>query len=1126
MKKTVPIQRYLLKAMRITVTQLLLSILICYISVAHGTHAQELLHKEISLQMQSTEIKHILSKIEKQAKIRFVYSTNSIQLRQKATINVLNRPLSKVLDELLAPIQVQYEVVDSHILLSKKTFEVVPLPPVLPPADRNINGKVTDEKGEGLPGVSVVIKGTQRGIVTSPEGNFQITVDNEGGMLIFSFVGYQSQEIVVGNQTEISISMKADVKALSEVVVVGYGTQKKTSVTAAVSSMQGEEISKLPITNLSNGLGGRSSGVIVGQGSGEPGRDGSNIYIRGISSTGSNQPLLIVDGIPRDFQKLDPNTIESLTVLKDAAAVAPYGVAGANGVILVTTKRGKTGEPTLSYNGYIGFQNPTARQKHVKPYEFAQLKNLAAQNDGLPIPYNQDALRKFQDGSAPDVFPVDDVWNELARKNAVLTNHNIEVTGGSDRAKYYASFGYQHQAGLWPTTGENKYNLALNIDADVTKSTKLFFNFNGRMQKNWYPPIGTNRIFELIGYSHPARGGPLVFSNGMYGKFIMGSIYNKGYARENTTALFSQLSIEQKVPFISGLSLKGTVAFDPTYSNNKTWLMPVQLATIDTTKTPHVIKDGVFGQTKSSLTQDYINRYQLTFQASLHYAKSFGKNNVTVLGVLESKENSLSNFGAVRRNYDLDIDELNMGSSNQADLSNSGASSMGRQLGLVYRLAYNYGDRYLFEASGRYDGSYYFASDKRFGFFPAFSVGWRVSEESFMKSVRWIDNLKIRGSYGEVGALAGSDYQYLTLYGVSSPAYVIGGSAVQGVSESAEANRNITWERAQKTDVGVEASLWKGLLNIEADYFFEKRANMLVRPDVIVPDEYGIGLSQVNDGIMSNQGFEFALSSRHKFSNDLNVSLGANFTFARNKLIQVFETAVTYDNPNRRRTGRPLNTQYGLQSLGFFSAENFDESGNLKEGIAVQPWGRVQPGDIRYADLNNDGKINNDDETVIGKTAVPVVLFGISPSISYKNFNIDLLLQGTGNRDFYMDGEGAWLFHNGMGAFTDNLDYWTPENTNARNPRVTSVPTPNNTQRSSFWMKDMAYLRLKNATISYNVPSPVTGKIGVQSVRVYVSGQNVLTKSKIKSFDPEVSNNLGRNYPQQRVMSVGLNITF
>ncbi|GAA4438979.1 TonB-dependent receptor [Ravibacter arvi] len=1121
--------------MRITFSYFILLFGTIQLLTASTGNSQELHQISVTISAQKESMKAVLRKIEQKTGMSFVLPMNEVDTYIVESLPGKRRDVKTTLDLIFANTDLGYRQINKRSIVvyvknadrNKKTpssgsAEIDQAKEVVPPS---INGKVVDEKGDGLPGVSIMLKGTQQGTITNENGHFQLDA-GEGAVLVLSFVGYETQEFTVKRETFVSISMKVDQKSFEEIVVVGYGTQKKTSLTAAVSSMKGEEISKVPTTNLSNNLGGRLAGVIVRQNSGEPGRDESSIYVRGISSTGNNQPLLIVDGIPRDFQKLDPNTIESLTVLKDAAAVAPYGVAGANGVVLVTTKRGKPGAPTLTYNGYVGFQNPTAYQKHVSPYEFALLKNLAAQNDGLPIPYTEQALQKFRDGTRPDVFPVDDVWKALTKKNALLTNHNVEVNGGTERARYYAAFGYQHQAGLWHTTGENKYNLALNIDADVTSITKLSFNLNGRLQKDWYPPIGTSRIFELIGYSHPARGGPLVFSNGMYGKFIMGSIYNKGYARENTTSLFSQLSLEQKVPFIPGLNLRGTVAFDPTYGYNKTWLMPVQLATIDTTQTPHVIKDGVFGQAKSSLTEASLNRNQLTFQGGFNYAKSFGKNAVSVIGVFESKENSVRNFGAVRRNYDLDIPELNMGSSSQADLSNSGSSSLGRQIGVVYRVSYDYADKYMVEASGRYDGSYYFPANQRYGFFPAFSAGWRISEENFLKNHRVIDNLKLRASYGEVGALAGSDYQYLTLYGVSSPAYVMGGSAVQAITERAEPNRNITWERAKKTDVGVELSAWKGLLNLEIDYFFEKRSNMLTQPDVIVPDEYGIGLSQVNAGIMSNRGFEFAIASNYRISPDLQVSLGTNFTFAKNKLIQTFETPATFNNPNRRRTGRQLGTQFGLESLGFFKAEDFDEAGNLKEGIAVQPWGKVRPGDIRYADLNNDGKIDINDETVIGESPIPQIIYGISPSVKYKNFSVDLLFQGAGNRNFYLEGDGAWLFFNGMGAFTENLDYWTPEHQNARNPRVTSAPTPNNTQRSSFWMENAAYLRLKNMLISYNLPANLVKQAGLQHVRLYVSGQNVVTWSKIKRFDPEVSNVQGRMYPQQRVTSLGLNITF
>ncbi|GAB3898107.1 TonB-dependent receptor [Larkinella knui] len=993
-------------------------------------------------------------------------------------------------------------------------------------ADVTIQGRVTDgAKGDELPGVSIVLKGSTRGTTTDGTGSYKLLIPGPDAVLVFSFVGYEPQEVLVGGRTEINISLKPDIKALSEVVVVGYGVQKKTSVTAAVSTMKGDEIASVPVTNLSNSLGGRLPGVIVKQASGEPGRDGSNIYIRGISSTGNNQPLLIVDGIPRSFQQLDPNTIETFTILKDAAAVAPYGVAGANGVVLITTKRGKTGTPSLTYNAYVGFQNPTVMPDYLHGYDFASLKNAAAKYAGLPEPYSAEALQKFKDGSDNDSYPADNYIKELVNRNALITTHNIELSGGAERIKYYASLGYQYQAGMWPSTNNKRYNLAINLDAQATKTTKISFNLNGRVQKSQYPSIGTPRIFELIAYSH-LQNGPLFFSNGMNGTYVTGSIYNSGYQKTNTTALYSQLTVEQAIPFIPGLVAKGTVAYDPTMTMDKIWTTPVHLATINTST--KVITDGIFGQAKSSLSQTYNQAQQLTYQASLNYMRSFGKSSVGALAVFEAKANDAMLLGATRRNYNLGIDELDMGSSSNADMTTTGTSSYGRQMGLVYRVTYDYADKYLVEASGRYDGSYYFAPENRFGFFPAFSLGWRLSEENFIKqNVRWIDNLKLRGSYGEVGALAGSAFQYMSTYSVVGPAYVLGGNAVQALRERNEPNPNITWERAKKTDVGLEATLWKGLLNLEMDYFYEKRSNMLVNPDVIVPSEYGIGLSQVNAGIMQNQGIDLSIGSSHRFSPDLRVSLNGNFTYAKNKLLQVFEAGATYNNLNRRLTGKPLGTQFGFQSLGLFQLTDFDESGKLKPGIAVQPWGAVQPGDIRYQDMNNDGKINDDDLTRIGDAvATPRIIYGIAPNIQYKGFTLDILFQGAAKTNFYYSGSAAWAFSNGMGAVRETLDYWTPENPDATYPRITNAPTTNNTQTSSFWIGDASYLRLKSATLSYSLPAVITQRIKIQNARIYVSGQNLLTWTKLRNFDPEITQANAWSYPQQKVTSVGLNITF
>ncbi|HEY4155002.1 MAG TPA: SusC/RagA family TonB-linked outer membrane protein, partial [Puia sp.] len=686
--------------------------------------------------------------------------------------------------------------------------------------------------------------------------------------------------------------------------------------------------------------------------------------------------------------------------------------------------------------------------------------------------------------------------------------------------------GYQFQEAMFPSTNNKKYNLALNLDAQATATTKISFNINGRSQNSQYPAIAPGRVFELLQYVNTRRGA-LFFTNGKPGDKIPATIYGSGYEKINTLALYSQLSIEQDLPFIPGLKAKGTVAYDPSNGLDKLWRIPTHITSIvDTSQHPYVFKDAIFDQAQASLNETNRQSYQLTYQASLNYVKSFRNNNITALALFEAKSNDSLYLAASRRNYNVNIDEIDLGSSSQADMTTNGSSSATRQLGLLYRVTYNYSQKYFFEASGRYDGSYYFAPGKQFGFFPAFSAGWRLSQENFLKDISWIDNLKIRGSYGEVGALAGAPFQYLSTYSVYGPAYVLGGQAVQAASERAESNPNITWERAKKTDIGLDLSLWNGLLTLEADYFYEKRSNMLVSPNVIVPSEYGIGLSQVNGGIMENKGIDFSIGSAYSISKDFQISLQGNFTYARNTLLKVFETSATYDNPNRRITGKPLGTQFGFHAVGYFQEADFNPDGTLKSGIAVQPWGAVNPGDLRYEDINHDGQINNDDLTKIGNSPTPRIIYGISPSVRYKGLSLDLLFQGAADANLYMDRQMQWPFYNSMNAYVANFNSWTPDNPNAKYPRITNAPTTNNSQQSSWWMTNVSYLRLKSATLAYVIPSFIISRIKMQSVRVFLSGQNILTWTKLINYDPENAGAYTNLYPQQKVISAGLNISF
>ena len=922
---------------------------------------------------------------------------------------------------------------------------------------------------------------------------------------------------------------------------MGYGTQKKTSLTAAVSSLKGDQVKSTPVANISNALGGRVAGVLFKQGSGEPGYDGSTILIRGFSTTGNTAPLVIVDGVPRSFQQLDPNSVASFTILKDAAAVAPYGVAGANGVILVTTKHGTSGKPQLTYNGYYGWQNPAQLPRMVNSYEYASLRNAANANEGKGPVYGDYALQKFKDGSDPDLYPVNDPLRTLINKNAPMMSHNLSVSGGTDKIKYFGALGYLTQDGMWGSTNFKRYNLTSNVDIQVTNSTKLSVGLNGRVEDRNFPGIGAGSIFYQLYRTPPTA--PVVFSNGLWGSYIgrtaYGNVYNSGYTNDLRQIMLTQVSLEQQLP-LKGLSVKAVFSYDlndPDGRTQKTWLTPIPYyAVTDTTTNPYTISQiGSDGPQKPSY-EVYNSQVQaFTYQGYLTYNNSFGKSNIGATIVLEVRNSKFENFGAKRVNFNVNIPELNNGSSSANDITNYGSSSQLKQRGAIFRLTYAFDNKYLFEASGRYDGHFVFAPGQRYQLFPAFSAGWRVSEEKFMQNISWLDNLKIRGSYGESGALpydaSGNllPFQYLSAYSLIGNSGIFNGTVTQGVREASPANPNITWEKAKKTDVGFELSIFKGLFSIEADYFFEKRNDILIANQNQVPAEYGIGLPQTNSAAVSNRGFDMTISSVYNINRDLRIGITANATYAKNRYVQIYELAATFDNPNRRLTGRPINTYYGYHALGLFQqSEDKNGDGIIDQSeYPVAQFSTLRPGEIKFEDVNGDNVIDANDLKAMGNPSTPQLIYGFSPSISYKGIDVNVLFQGAGAGSFYLSGQAAWPFENGASALAANLDYWTPQNTDARYPIILSQPSANTRQTSDWWLRKSNYMRLKSAEVGYTLPPQIMSKVHLQMIRVYASGQNLVTWTKdMKDFDPEASNSGGEFYPQQKVITLGLNVTF
>ena len=711
--------------------------------------------------------------------------------------------------------------------------------------------------------------------------------------------------------------------------------------------------------------------------------------------------------------------------------------------------------------------------------------------------------------------------------------------------------GYFNQEGMLPGIQYKRYNLSGNMQVQATKSTIVSFSVNGRVEDRDLTPAGYNSqsLFENLSYTS-AVSNPYIFSNGLHSELYAGLYDNSSYKKITGNTVLTQFSIDQKLP-LKGLSLKIVGSYDlnpydPFAINNgieglaRTWNAPFTFYNVDTTKHPYTYPQ-VTTQGLASFSEEFHQTQAFTYQGFLNYGANFNKSAVTALVVLESRNTKSSRFSAGRLNYNLPIQQIFAGGSAATDQSTDGTSLETKQASVVYRGTYSYDNKYLFEAAGRYDGNYTFAPGHRFGFFPAFSAGWRISQENFMRNISWLNELKLKGSYGKSGQINTLPFQYQSGFNLYGSSIVLNGTLTQGLAEATEANPNITWETAKKADVGFEATILNNSVHIEFDYFNENRSDMLVYPNVTVPQEYGVGISQVNQGSMNNRGFEFTIDYNHNFSKDFRIAFNANFSYAKNKLLQVYENAATYSVPGLRQTGRPLGTQFGYKAIGFFSASDFDGNGNLNPGIANQTWSTLAPGEIRYADLSGpngkpDGLIDYHDEIPLGYPQNPFIVYGFSPSVTYKNFSLSLLFQGAADREIQLGSDAVLAFNNNKNAPITALDYWTPTHTNATSPRILPSPSTNTGQPSTLWQRSAAYLRLRTGLLSYTLPGSMSRAIGANFVKVYVSGQNLLTWTQLKNFDPEIANSgiaiTGQNnqrawyFPTQKAITFGLNIQF
>ncbi|MEO6287825.1 MAG: TonB-dependent receptor [Dyadobacter sp.] len=1039
--------------------------------------------------------------------------------------------------------------------------------------DVTVKGKVNDEQGQGLPGVSVVAKGTSVGTVTDLEGNYSVSVPGST-TLVFSFIGYITQEIPLGSKTSLDVKMLSDTKALEEVVVVGYGTAKKATLTGSVTAVKGAELQKAPAANLSNTLGGRLPGVSAVQGSGEPGYDGSAIRIRGTNSLGNSNALIVVDGVPNrsgGLDRINPADIESISVLKDAAA-AIYGSRAGNGVILITTKRGKTGKPTLSYDMNFGMAQPTRTPEMSNAAEYATIRNELQIYDNLPVGqwggalqgfntngaytrtdngnvlsavFTPDDIKKFGDGSDPLLHPNTDWYGSVIRNWSPQQRHNLQLTGGSDNIRYLASLGHINQDGNYvnSATGYKQYDMRINLDTKINKYVSANLGLTLREEFRRFPNGGgAGDIFRMLMRGKPTeiaiwpdgRPGPDI-ENGQNPAVI--TTNTTGYNHDKRDYIQTNGTIEILIPGVEGLKVTGMAAIDKQLRRQKSFQKPWTLYFWDK-KTFEA--DGVTplltGTVRSTfsdprLTENASQEQSVQLTGQVSYEKSINSHNFNVMAGIQREKVDADGFFAYRRYFISPVvDQLFAGGNAEQNIDNFDLFKRAR-LSYFGRAGYNYKEKYLAEFLWRVDGSYVFPKQGRFGFFPGVSAGWRISEEDFWKgNINFMNNVKIRGSWGQMGAepyLLGTEtlaeYQYLSTMGFGS--YVINDQVAKTLLETRVANSNFTWEVANNSNFGIEGTLFHDKVAFEFDYFVNNRSNILIPKIGSTPSSAGIDgkLPPQNLGKLQNKGWEFKLSYDGSHD-DFTYSFSVNGGYAKNKIKYWDETpgAPSY----QRTTGKPYNAFLAYQYGGVFKDQAEIDANTIDyKGIT----GSIRPGDMKFKDVSGDGKITADDKVRSEKTNRPQFTGGASINLGYKAFDLSVLFQGT-------LGGLQYIGQTESGDIGNYLQYaydhrWTIDNPSSTEPRLanrnnTYYTNFDNAGANTYYLRSNNYLRLKNIELGYNLPSEIGKKIGLGNFRVYVNGLNLITIDKIKIWDPEATSTNGQYYPQSRVLNAGVRVTF
>ena len=1070
---------------------------------------------KLSLSMRDVTVIEVLKQIEEQSEFFFLYETSDIDVNRIVSVDIKEKSVENLLDLLFSNTSVVYEVINQQIVLTHKAKEN-PLPESQQ-QKKTISGKVTDSSGGSLPGVSVVLKGTTTGVITDINGNYSLSNIPENAILQFSFMGMKSQEIAVGNITTINVTLSEETIGIEEVVAVGYGTQKKVNLTGAVSAVSGAKLTQRTVGRLQQTLQGQVPGLAVMDLGAAPGKTNINMRVRGITTLSNNNPLVIVDGIEQLLDDINPSDIETISVLKDAASTAIYGSRAANGVILITTKRAKSGKLAISYSGYYALQKSNNNPEHMDTEDYMKLQNIAWTNtSGAPI-YTDAYIKEYVTGTKTDPlkYPLPNDWYKTVLHVAPQVSNTLQISGGSETIKALLSARYQNQDGIISNSGAKTSEIRLNVDYKVSSKINISSDFNFR-NINSLAPVNEGLVFQrmlqLSQFTVPK------YPDGTYG--ISSDGHNPLLYAENngtTNQILSYLtgSIKLEYEIIKGLKFSTQLGGRLT----NTYIKAFQNAyTIFDYYNPAIVKKT---QALNSLTETRNMQREFTINNLLNYSNDFGGHSVNILAGYSQTENITNNLNAFRQGfYNNDIQSLSMGV-NDATKTNEGNDSGWGLRSFFGRINYDYQGKYLLEANARYDGSSRFQGENQYSFFPSFSAGWRISQEDFWRGIKsTVNEFKLRASQGKTGNQAVALYSYLPTLSLAT--YTFNGVAASGYIQTNMANQNITWETTSQTDIGLDAQFLKNRFSFSVDYYFKKTDCILL--SLPVPGTLGLNPAPQNAGRVDNKGWEFLLGTQNTFGK-FGFSGNINLNINDNKVVDLAGTGpyITGNQETRYITevGYGINSFWGYLTDGYFQTD---------AEVASYPniRSQIKPGDVKFLDKNEDGKITPDDMTYLGNT-FPKYTFGSNLDFSYQNFSLNMLFQGI---------SGCWARVGGAlaemgiwGSFTEKYvtdNFWTPNNRNALLPR----PLKSDNRNINFADRDRvngAYFRLKNIQLSYKIPSSFSKRIGIEKINVYVSTTNLLTFSALNrySVDPEtVVGGRTEAYPQTSLTSFGLNINF